>query len=310
MRTQYAPKRTGPVARGAFTMIELTVVLLVIGLLVALTAGTVVRVMDSQKKSNTQVTLNKLQSQLTKQWSAYKDLYWKENPANVNGGGAWTAVQAMAGGDQRRARVIWVKLRLKQTFPVSFSEALNPAPLPPLPTYQVALGQLGITAATAPNPPAAYESSACLLLALQQSVSGGGAKLEDLGVSSSIQPISAGTGTINIFVDHWNSPLQFCRWPTGDAIPLGNSAAGQPGAANDPGDPEGTLTVQAWQNTYRTQFMNLCHYLPPRTGAAPTSNVVVPLVASCGPDKNLGLNPTDFSSLGAGAENDNIYSRP
>jgi len=69
------------VARGAFTMIELTVVLLVIGLLVALTAGTVVRVMDSQKKSNTQVTLNKLQSQLTKQWSAYKDLYWKENPA-------------------------------------------------------------------------------------------------------------------------------------------------------------------------------------------------------------------------------------
>src|SRR5262249_14319221 len=154
--------------------------------------------MDSQKKSNTLVTLNKVQSQLTKQWDIYKDLFWKENPASVNAT-AWSSVLTLAGNDPKRARVIWVKLRMKQTFPISFSEALNPAPLSPVPAYQTALNQLGITAANAPNPPAAYESAACLLLALQQSPSGGGAKLEDLGVSSSIRPFSAGTGTINAF---------------------------------------------------------------------------------------------------------------
>lgn len=325
MRTQNTRKRTGPAARGAFTLLEVMVVLLVIGLLTALTAGTLVRVMDSQKKSNTQVTLNKIQSQLTKQWSAYKDLFWRENPASVSGGSAaWNTAQTLAGNDPKRARVIWVKLRMKQAFPQTFSEALNPAPLPALPTYQQALTALGITGSSAATAP--FESSACLLLALQQSVSGGGAKLEDLGVSGSIKAFDLGGGkTINAFADQWNMPLQFCRWPTLNAIPLGNSVAGNvvPSAANDPGDPEGTLAVQSWQAAHGAQFVppsGICHFLPASTGAAPRSNVVVPLVASCGPDGakagllnyqlSLGLNPTDFSSTGTGAENDNLYSRP
>jgi hypothetical protein len=178
---------------------------------------------------------------------------------------------------------------------------------------------------------AVCESSACLLLALQQSPSGGGSKLEDLGLGSSVQnfPVNS-TISVPALGDHWNRPVLFCRWPTGNAVPLGNSAAGQNGAANDPGDPEGTLTVQGWQQTIvpawkqtcYTKFVSLCHYIPPRTsaGAPPRSNVVVPLIASAGPDAGahglvqfqqyLGLNLTDFSSQGTGAENDNLYSRP
>ena len=50
----------------------------------------------------------------------------------------------MAGNDPNRARVIWVKLRLKQTFPDTFNEALNPVPMPPLPYYQSVLGAAGL----------------------------------------------------------------------------------------------------------------------------------------------------------------------
>ena len=48
----------------------------------------------------------------------------------------YTIVLPMADGDPNTARVIWVKLRLKQTFPNNFFEALNPAPMPPLGLYQ------------------------------------------------------------------------------------------------------------------------------------------------------------------------------
>ena len=79
----------------------------------------------------------------------------------------------IAGNDRLRAKVIWTKLRLKQAFPNNFNEALNPAPLKPLPYYVNALGALGFTAAnTGAANPQNFESSACLLLALQHSEDG------------------------------------------------------------------------------------------------------------------------------------------
>jgi hypothetical protein len=177
-----------------------------------------------------------------------------------------------------------------------------------LPAYVSALGAAGITAADS----APCESSACLLLALQQSPSGGGVKLDDLGVNSSIKLCNTNGGKqINAIVDGFGTPIQFCRWPTGSAF-LGNSAAGQPGAANDPGDPQGTLTAPSWLNNAQAvkAFVQLCHVVPARTAAGPQSNVLVPLIASAGQDLQIGLNPTDFSSLPGGADNDNLYSRP
>ena len=52
-----------------------------------------------------------------------------------------------------RARVMYVKFRLKQEFPTTFAEALNPYPLPPKPTYVAYLNKLGITGSSAATGP-------------------------------------------------------------------------------------------------------------------------------------------------------------
>jgi type II secretory pathway pseudopilin PulG len=327
MRLHHAPKRTGPAARGSFTMVELIIVLMVISILVALTAGTVFRVILSQKKSNTKVTIDKISSQLTKQWNTYKDLFWKED-APRNFPNQWNYVlTTLAQNDPKRARVIWVKLRMKQVFPVNFNEAITPVmlgtyPLLAVPAYVTALQQIGINTTNVPAAAAAanYESSACLLMALQQSPSGGGANLEALGIASStksfaITNVTGNTNSVLALADEWGSPLQFCRWPYLYAR-LGNTLNGQPGAANDPGDPEGTLTVQSWlSSTGLTQFQALCHPVPNRSGTAPNtqpmSNKLVPVVVSAGPDKKLGLDPTGLSvNQSNGDENDNLDNVP
>ncbi len=332
MRVQKTPKRHGPPARGAFTMLELLVVLLVIGLLVALTAGTVVRVMDSQKKSTTQVTLNKIQSQLTKQWNAYKDVYWREDAQRLYPNQWNYVLSSLSQNDSKRARVIWVKLRMKQAFPATFSEALSPivlgsasVTLQPLPGYVTGLGTAGVTASDG----GACESAACLLLALQQSPTGGGAKAEDLA-GTSIRSFTTNNGkTVQAFADEWGSPLQFSRWPISYArlFPGGvASNGGIPGATNDPGDPEGTLTVATWlrvngnpsgmMTNERIAFSGLCHGVPDRTVVSqqplvttPNSFKLVPVVVSPGPDKNLGLTPPSLAG-GGGPENDNLDSLP
>lgn len=330
MRVQNSPKRNGPPARGAFTMLELLVVLLVISILVALTAGTVLRVMESQKKSVTKVTLDKIQAQLTKRWNEHKDIYWKEDAAR-NFPTQWNYVlTTLAQNDPKRARVIWVKLRMKLAFPTTFSEALTPITLSPGVTlqppqgYVSGLGAAGVTASDGGS----CQSAACLLLVLQQSPTGGAAKLEDLA-GTSIRSFSTSNGkTVQAFADEWGSPLQFCRWPTAYAR-LGNAGlSGQPGATNDPSDPEGTLTVATWlrvggnpagmMTNERQAFQKLCHPVPDRAVVSqqplvttPNSFKLVPVVIAPGPDKKLGLDPISLQTVQAnGDENDNLDNVP
>jgi prepilin-type N-terminal cleavage/methylation domain-containing protein len=318
--------RTGPAARGAFTLIELLIVLALITVLITLTAGTVLRVIDTQQRNNTQTTLTKLQSALNRQWAAYKDQFFKEDAARLNPV-PWAYVYQMAGNDPARARVIWVKLRLSQAFPMSFQEALNgltlPAftgpngpvaatTLPPLPTYQKALQQAGATASASPLN---YESAVCLLLALQQSPSGGGVKLEDLGVNSSIKSVVLpNTNSVNALVDGWGTPLQFSRWPTGSALVLNNDPNfGLPGSANDPTDPQGLLANTTWQQKNPTAivaFQAAFHKLPlpNQANPAPRSFALVPLIASAGSDKLMGLDMVTMTILSNDA-NDDLYSK-
>src|SRR5439155_25486800 len=91
-----------------------------------------------------------------------------------------------AGGDSRRARVLLVKFRIRQNFPMSFAEALQPwlgatggrflssSDVPPVPSYVKTL-QLANVDFTDPNillTPQPCESSICLLMALQQNRKG------------------------------------------------------------------------------------------------------------------------------------------
>ncbi len=133
--------------RDAFTLIELLVVIAIIAALVALSASAVIKFLGSQQQANTQSTLDRTQAKLNVAWSKLKDTAWHETiDPTVD---AWIR-QNLAGNDANatlRVRVIYVKLRQRQVFPMSFNEALNKpvmygippkpiqSPLPPLPAY-------------------------------------------------------------------------------------------------------------------------------------------------------------------------------
>jgi len=213
------------------------VVIAIIGVLMLLSAGAVFKVLGTQYISNTRTTLQKVGSQLNKQWKAVTERATKEPiPSNQlymkdpkTGAGYYYDYNSMVlratNGDAIRARTLWVSLRQKQVFPMTFDEVLKPS-LPPSPTTQVGfydlppppgyvstLQGLGFTGSSAATQP--YEAAACLLLALQRGEGGGGVSVEDLGVSSSIGsiPTPAG-GRLQFLADSWGTPVTFARWPT------------------------------------------------------------------------------------------------
>jgi hypothetical protein len=282
---------------------ELMVVVTIMAALVALSASAVLKFIEVQQTSNTQSTLDRVQSQLIKAWSKVKDSAAKESiPASIMGNPALVGTDVNA---PERARVIYMKLRLRQAFPMTFNEALNPAPLPPLPGYTSYLGNLGILGS---SPTTAYiESSACLLMALQRGVSGAGIDASDLmsggAAGSSITPTGGNLPYLN---DGWGRPIFFTRVPSGSLYlnPTGTPLAG----ANDPGDPIGYLNTPQWVQTCGTGFTQLT--LQPVSPSA--SFKLAPMVGSGGPFNwtKAGaptLNPVTFAPVpGAGA----LFSTP
>jgi prepilin-type N-terminal cleavage/methylation domain-containing protein len=310
-RTDSIPRRSG------FTLVELMIVITIILALMALSASAVMKVMTVQANNTTQTTLDKVQSLLNRQWSAAKDQALKEAiPANVQ-----TYITTnLAGTDANatlRVRVIYVKLRMRQLFPMSFNEALNPAPLPPLQGYVTYLGNLGITGSLPAYGsyqayPHNFESSACLLMALQTAQGGGGSGTSDIGGGGSSSTFGLPTSgqTISAFVDAWGQPLYFSRVPAGcpaintppsNVVPGG----GLPGA-NDPGDPQGYLNAIGWGlSSAALTFSNLT--LQP-LALQNCSYRLLPMVASSGQDKQIS-DPLWFSATQL-IDNDNMFSNP
>jgi len=287
--------------RSAFTLIEVLVVLAIIATLVALTAGTYFRLMGTGQLGANKAALAKVQKLLKGQYQTVRDQALKEAlpPTTPALRTIYDSVLAMAGSDPARARVIWVKLRLKQAFPTTFAEALTPSPMPSL--YTQRLASYGVTGPNAS--PAAYESSACLLLALQRGVGGGGAS-EEVGKSITQSFPTAG-GSIPALVEPYGTPFAFCRWPTG-SVDL-NPGGAQNGQTNDPEDPNGYLSNTAWITQYGAQFATYCHALPTTAG---TSYKLRPLVVSAGEDRKLGLDPATFTPTSLPDTYDNVVAQP
>src|SRR5262249_47483450 len=133
-------RRQGCAARPAFTLVELLIVIAIMGLLVSITAAAAVRVFSRQKASNTETLITMLSRALNQHWMAVIDQAKNEPiPAGV------LALAGTDGDSARRARVIWIKLRLNQEFPTTFAEVVSPGgSLPPLPAYVRTLSDWGL----------------------------------------------------------------------------------------------------------------------------------------------------------------------
>lgn len=286
--------------RRGFTLIELLVVIAIIAALMALTASAVIKYMLVQQVNNTQTTLNKVQSVLNRQWAAAKDQAWKEAiPPNVQ-----TYIQTnLAGTDANatvRVRVIYVKLRMRQMFPMNFSEAMNPSPLPQLQSYVTYLSELGISNTIGAN----FESSVCLLMALQRAQGGGGANSLDLGGGGSITSFTLPNGKgISGLADAWGQPIYFTRVPAGYTPLNPIYPNGSPGI-NDPGDPQGYLNALGWPKTANTNLFTQLTLQP--LAAQNCSFKLLPMVASSGPNRVLEVDPIHFS----GVPIDDLFSNP
>jgi prepilin-type N-terminal cleavage/methylation domain-containing protein len=304
--------------RAGFSLVELLVVVTIIAALVALTATATIRYIDAQNESGTRTTMEALIKILEPQWKKVVDDARKE--PNIS-----PAVIALAGGDMQRARVIWIKMRLMEAFPMNYIEA-NPltAPIYNLPspgaafippgqqkylkTYQITLG-----GASSVNLQA--QSGACLLMAL--SINRGGAVINLENMGSFVRDTDA--DGVNELVDGWGMPFAFFRFPTplpGPALDMQSAAPAKTGRTalfRDPLDPSGTLLNATWLGSPNgATFVNLVHAIPPPP--PPQSFYIIPVIVSSGSDRTLGLNinwpppPLPDMNVLSPAANDNLYS--
>src|SRR5438552_2338972 len=110
----FAPRPLGEGARTAFTLIELLVVIAIIALLSALGGWAMYAMRGAQQKRNTETILRTANKMLQTRWSTVIADAGKETPS--------PAVTMLAGGDPERAKIIWIKVRLTEAFPMSYAE--------------------------------------------------------------------------------------------------------------------------------------------------------------------------------------------
>src|SRR6478672_4070197 len=103
--------------RGAFTLLELIVVIGIIVLLLSLTAAAVFRLRASQMEKNTNTHLLKIHAALMQQYSPAMERIKKETPP-----AAVIAATKNADGttDMIRAKAVHLQMRLRQEFPQKF----------------------------------------------------------------------------------------------------------------------------------------------------------------------------------------------
>jgi prepilin-type N-terminal cleavage/methylation domain-containing protein len=223
-------------SRPGYTFVELLVVIAIVALLVGLTAAVAFGVMTYQRNSNTETELRTLDGALDQQWQTVIKQASKEtiNPLTLN------RLLAMAAGNnaEKRARLIWVKLRLKQEFPMNFSEVANgPLSTPAgsgflmstdlstkgtYASYFSSFTNPGISSSSNPSPYGwPTESSVTLLMALKVGRSGN-TFTEDLLPASAVTPTNqnqaAGAPLLQglpILID----PATGQPWPSQPPIP-------------------------------------------------------------------------------------------
>jgi prepilin-type N-terminal cleavage/methylation domain-containing protein len=311
------------VKRKGFTLIELLVVIAIIAVLATLVIGATMRFITSQKETNTRIILQNLDKALQKQWAKVIADAKAEPTANFDYSGS--PVMSMAGQDRARARIIWIKMRLMEAFPMTYAEidtVNNPLYfnnyIPAGVRHYIAGYKkklAGFTPVTVNN--IDTQSAACLLLALSVNKA-----LDPDSIASNLgqEILPNGTPQNQYIIDGWGNPVLFFRFPTPDLTtwtslggmdpqsnnPAKSTALGS-GVGADPADPEGKLQNPNWNNGGAgvSLFESICH--PVHTAAGPFAWYITPVIASAGSDRQAGLT-ANFSISNATQAGDNIYN--
>jgi prepilin-type N-terminal cleavage/methylation domain-containing protein len=307
---QNARQSSGP--RRGFTLVELLVVIAIIAVLAALAASAVIAVMGRQQGRNTESTIKTVNKLLQARWSSIIAEARKETPSD--------AVVALAGMDSERAKVIWVKVRLAEAFPIAYKEMdpndattiVNKYIIAPGAKIKPHFAKYRATVKVYPPIPGPTESSACLLMALKTLQTDGGVGFEDQ-IKYAVADTN-GDG-MNELVDAWGNPLAFYRFPWNNAdLQAANPAT--PGSRNfkfsDPIDTGGALLQDRGNKTWtgRPIFEAQFHDVKDNFAGTPhmgNANFVIPVIVSNGPDGLLGLG-ADLSVTDTKKAADNIYS--
>jgi hypothetical protein len=249
-------------------MVELLIVIAIIVGISAFTAAAYFYWLGSQQQSNNEMTVRTVNRVFQRHWNWVVEQAKKETPS--------AAVLTIAGNDGPRAKALWIKVRLMEAFPATYSE-INGSGNPKLPdpinqflyvnalstgapaiplgqqkylkTYQSALQSAANSyqdSTIAPNGPSYTESSACLLLSLTLSRGGVSLNVDDI---QRYVVDSDGDG-ISEIVDAYGHPLQFYRFAWG-ITPLNNGSSASiqglnpaPGTITSPGQKD-------WSKNFR-----------------------------------------------------------
>lgn len=306
--------------RRGLTLIELLVVFAVLAVLGSLVAAGIMNWIGGQSRRNTEAGIKAIYAAFVQHWEAVVTEAKKEtidfSATGIGPTYSTTSFLSYAGDSRERARVIWIKLRLKEAFPQNFQEITDQytgvmSYIPQkrrryLAGYNADLGKRNTGIAIGKS-----QGAACVYMSLSVNREG-----VSHGPEALVGHVKDSDGdNLMEFVDGWGEPYRFWRFPTDNTILQAAKPSILTGKKLDPLDPNGTLLDPAGTWTYSGDFDAKLHKRLNGTDAW----FAVPVIASAGVDFKLGLsgsNSTEGTSTpycemkttSSIEEKDNLYS--
>ncbi len=229
-------------SRGGFTLVEILVVVAILALLTALTAGGVQSVRIAQMKRTTDTTVGKCQTGVDTQVKAISDQIVKER-ANRNARSKdFDTFVGYCDGDEDRAAALLTYCRLRQAFPQTATE---------LASGGFSIGSVGFPRpqAFAPlagiNGPAEHVAAAVLYVALSKRTLAGN-EFAGEGTAGAEMDITLNGISCRVYKDAWANPITFQRFAQSAELNTPDYANAKTGLL-DPFDPLGKLAGN-WTN--------------------------------------------------------------